>query len=248
MASNLFDDTPIRMRRCRSAECPADSGHGLDGSDGFRGGAPATPLSANGKESQHTREIRVLISHCDPVISAGLQAVLYKRCDVRVVASGLDNDPGHRPIADVVIADHESGMRVIESERELRGRVVILTHNDSEVSICHALERGAGGYLLLGCSLETLVEGIKSVYRGGVALGPVVARRIAENMKQQPLTAREQDVLQQLLTGASNKKIATELALKLGTVKQHVKSILEKLHATSRTEAVAIAHRRGLLP
>ena len=126
------------------------------------------------------------------------------------------------------------------------GRVVILTHSDGEAQICRALEHGARGYLLLGCGPEDLVKCIRSVYEGGVALEPLVARRIAENMKQEPLTAREKGVLRQLMLGLSNKKIADEFNLAEGTVKTHVKSILAKLHARSRTEAIAIAHRRGL--
>jgi DNA-binding NarL/FixJ family response regulator len=66
-------------------------------------------------------------------------------------------------------------------------------------------------------------------------------------MKQEPLTARELGVLIQPMLGLSNKKIADEFNLAEGTVKTHVKSILAKLHARSRTEAIAIAHRRGLL-
>jgi len=75
-----------------------------------------------------------------------------------------------------------------------------------------------------------------------------VARRIAENMTQQALTAREETVLRQLMLGLSNKRIAVQFTLTEGTVKAHVKSILAKLNAASRTEAIAIAHRRGLLP
>ena len=85
------------------------------------------------------------------------------------------------------------------------------------------------------------------MYEGGVALEPLVARRIAESMKQEPLTAREEGVLRQLMLGLSNKKIAVKFDLAEGTVKTHVKSILAKLHAGSRMEAIAIAHRRGLL-
>jgi DNA-binding NarL/FixJ family response regulator len=155
---------------------------------------------------------------------------------------------GESADADVVIADYESGLRLSETGRESSGRVVILTHSDGEAEICRALERGARGYLLLGCSPEDLVAGIRSVYQGGVAFGPLVARRIAENMSQQALTAREESVLRQLMLGLSNKRIAVKFTLTEGTVKTHVKSILAKLNAASRTEAIAIARRRGLLP
>lgn len=199
------------------------------------------------------REIRVLISHSDPLISAGLKAVLHKRRDLKVVFTQFGNEFAREiaeksPEADVVIADYESGLRLSETGLESSGRVLILTHNDGEAEICRALERGARGYLLLGCSPEDLVAGIRSVYQGGVAFGPLVARRIAENMSQRALTARQESVLRQLMLGMSNKRIAVKFALTEGTVKTHVKSILAKLKAASRTEAIAIAHRRGLLP
>jgi DNA-binding CsgD family transcriptional regulator len=100
---------------------------------------------------------------------------------------------------------------------------------------------------LLGCSLQDLFEGLRAVGGGGMALGPVVASRVAEWMKQQALTPREEEILGQMMLGRSNKRIATELSVAVGTVKTHVKSILDKLDAASRTEAVAIAQRRGIL-
>jgi DNA-binding NarL/FixJ family response regulator len=153
----------------------------------------------------------------------------------------------HLPAPDVVVADYDSGLRLIASIDAYRDRVVILTHTDTEARVCHALEQGARGYLLLGCSLKDLMEGLRSVHVGGIALGPLVASRIADRMKQEALTRREGDILRQLMLGLCNKSIAANLALAVGTVKAHVKSILRKLEARSRTEAVAIAQRRGIL-
>jgi DNA-binding NarL/FixJ family response regulator len=186
--------------------------------------------------------IRVLIAHGDPLISAGLAATLDRLRDFEAVTGAA------RPAAaDVVIADYESGLRLIASGGPLGRRVMILTHSDSEAKICHALEQGARGYLLLGCSLQDVVDGLRSVYIGGIALGPLVASRIADRMKQQALTRREGDILRHMMMGMSNKAIASKLTLAVGTVKTHVKSILEKLDATSRTQAVSIAQRRGIL-
>jgi DNA-binding NarL/FixJ family response regulator len=91
------------------------------------------------------------------------------------------------------------------------------------------------------------MDALRSVHVGGIALGPLVASRIADRMKQEALTRREGEILRQLVLGQSNKTIAAKLALSVGTVKTHVKSILRKLDATSRTEAAAIAQRRGIL-
>ena len=186
--------------------------------------------------------IRVLIAHGDPLISAGLAATLSRLRDFETITGS-----GPQPGADVVIADYESGLRLIACAGALGRRVMILTHSDSEAKICHALEQGARGYLLLGCSLQDLVDGLRSVYIGGIALGPLVASRIADRMKQQALTPREADILRYMMLGMSNKAIASKLTLAVGTVKTHVKSVLEKLDAKSRTQAVSIAQRRGIL-
>ena len=217
----------------------------------YRNSPKETSTCLNGHEVPRFADIGVLIFHSDPFIAAGLEAVLRKRRDLKILIPrpGADVARGDEESAkaDVVIADYESGLRLIETARESGRRVLILTHSDGEDQICRALQRGARGYLLLGCSPEELVEGIRSVYEGGVALGPLVACRIAENMKRQALTAREKGVLRQLMLGLSNKRIAEKFNLREGTIKTHVKSILGKLNATSRTEAIAIAHRSGLL-
>jgi DNA-binding CsgD family transcriptional regulator len=124
---------------------------------------------------------------------------------------------------------------------------MILTHSASEAMIFHALEQGARGYLLFGCSLEDVIDGLRSVHGGGVALGPLVVSRMADWIKQQALTLREEDILRQMMLGLSNKVIARKLTLAVGTVKTHVKAILYKLDARSRTEATVIAQRRGIL-
>jgi DNA-binding NarL/FixJ family response regulator len=198
-------------------------------------------------------KIKVHIAHSDPLIAAGLAATLKRQPDFTLVSDRPDctvaHSEGHAPAGDVVVADYDTGLRLANSRSWRRERVLILilTHNDSEARICHALEQGARGYLLLGCSLKDLLAGLRSVHAGHIALGPLVASRIAERMKQQALTRREGDILRQMMLGLSNKKIALELMMAVGTVKTHVKSILRKLEATSRTEAVAIAQRRGIL-
>jgi DNA-binding NarL/FixJ family response regulator len=186
--------------------------------------------------------IRVLIAHGDPLIAAGLAATLGRLRDFEAVTGGV-----RQPAADVVIADYDAGLQLIAAGAASARRVVILTHSDSEAKICHALEQGARGYLLFGCSLQELVDGLHSVHMGGIALGPLAASRVADRMKQQALTRREADILRYMMLGLSNKAIATKLTLAVGTVKTHVKAVLEKLDASSRTQAVSIAQRRGIL-
>jgi DNA-binding NarL/FixJ family response regulator len=195
--------------------------------------------------------IAVLIAHNDPLIAAGLTALLRKRHDFEVIVCGRaltsNATVRHPRPAHVVIADYDSGLRLLESAGAGTPQVMILTHSDSEAKICRALEQGARGYLLLGCSLNELITALRSVNAGGLALGPLVASRMAEWMKQQALTRREEDILRQVMLGLSNKGIARKLTVAVGTVKTHVKAILRKLDATSRTGAVAVAQRRGIL-
>lgn len=186
--------------------------------------------------------IRVLIAHDDPLISAGLVATIGSKPDFEVIVSPL-----HDTAPDAVIADYATAIRLIAAAGPLGRRVIVLTHSDSEAKICYALEHGARGYILMGCSLQDVCDGLRAVYMGSIALGPTVASRMAERMKQRALTDREAEILRYLMLGLSNKAIASKLASCVGTVKSHVKSILRKLDASSRTEAVSIAQRRGIL-
>jgi DNA-binding NarL/FixJ family response regulator len=200
----------------------------------------------------HSTKIRVLIAHGDPLVAAGLAVTLQKQTDfeavvIRLASPGARRTASDLPAADVVVADYDSGLRLLASRRADRHRILILTQSDGEAKICNALERGARGYLLLGCSLRDLFDGLRSVRAGGLAIGPLVAGRVAEWMTHRALTPREGDILRQLMLGRSNKHIAIALNVAIGTVKTHVKSILDKLDATSRTQAAAIAQRRGIV-
>jgi DNA-binding NarL/FixJ family response regulator len=194
--------------------------------------------------------IKVLIEHRDPFIAAGLVSLLRQQRDFEIVAGSrilIAKATGPlSPSAHVAVADYDSGLRLLESADAGSPRVLILTHHESAAKIRRVLERGVHGYLLLGCSLQELISALRSLSVGAVALGPLVVGRMVDWMKQQALTSREEDILRQVMLGLSNKGIARKLSLAVGTVKTHVKSILRKLDATSRTEAVAIAQRRGI--
>jgi DNA-binding NarL/FixJ family response regulator len=165
--------------------------------------------------------------------------LLGKRSDfeVSVCSHTLALNPlaDRLPPAHAVVADYDSGLRLLESARAGTPPVIILTHSDSKAQIRCALEQGVRGYFLLGCSIKELVDALRSVNADGLALGPLFINRIAEWMKRQALTPREEDILRQVMLGLSNKGIAKKLTLAVGRVKTHVKAILRKLNATSRT-------------
>lgn len=226
------------------ATTPADSGFSNRSEEGavrylFGNSATVTP----------SPQLSVMVIYADRVIAAGLAAVLQENPAFQNIPAPQPDDllcgP---PPADVILSDYETALRLAASAPQWARNLVIFTTYDSEARICRALESGVRGYLLYGVGLPELFEGIRSVQKGGVALSPLVATRITNRIKGNALTAREKAVLEQLMLGLSNKGIARRLDLSVGTVKTHVKSILAKLDAESRTAAVMTAHRSGLLP
>ncbi|MCW5625704.1 MAG: response regulator transcription factor [Burkholderiales bacterium] len=202
-----------------------------------------------------TETIDVLVMHENPLVAAGVVATLGARpqFDVRLHDSRTA-PPGQEYRPDVVIADYHAGLDLIgRAGRERLGgrahmpRVLIVTTLDREWEIRSALEHGVHGYLLMNCALDELIEGVQTLSLGSRYLCVAVARRIAESVGHEALTNREIDVLRLVATGLCNKSIATQLDIAVGTVKAHVKSILEKLNASTRTQAAAVAARRGLI-
>jgi DNA-binding NarL/FixJ family response regulator len=132
-------------------------------------------------------------------------------------------------------------------------RVIILTAYDSDERIVSAVAAGAKGYLLKGAPREEIFTAVREVYAGGSLLQPVVVSKLMRHLSSeaaQPaavndLTPREMDVLRLMTQGKSNRQIAAELVITERTTKFHVSSILAKLEAVNRTEAVKIAAQRG---
>jgi DNA-binding NarL/FixJ family response regulator len=110
-----------------------------------------------------------------------------------------------------------------------------------------AMEHGVHGYLLLSSPVDELVAGVRTLLAGSRYICIPVARRMADSLMRERLTARESDVLQLLARGLCNKSIANRLGIAIGTVKYHVKAIMGKLEASSRTHAASIAAERGLV-
>jgi len=203
--------------------------------------------------------IRVRVAHDDPIAVAGLSTALcrYHDLDVDVLDDRSDAAPGGlrlpgRRSVDVVLADYANGVPLaMQAARESIApgvpKIVILTAIDREWEIRSALARGVRGYLLVGCTLDELADGLRAVHRGARHLSPRAAARLAESISIEPLTAREEQVLRLVVEGLCNKAIGGRLGIAVGTVKSHLKSTFEKLHVRSRTQAVAVVERRGLL-
>jgi DNA-binding NarL/FixJ family response regulator len=144
----------------------------------------------------------------------------------------------------------------------IRPRVIVFTAFDNDERIIAALEAGANGYLLKGAPREDIFNAIRVTMQGGSLLQPVVASKLLRHVGQQPvsnahssyqsasyetLTERELEVLGLLAQGMPNKEIAAHLTISERTAKFHVSSIMGKLGATNRTEAVSLAAHRGLI-
>ncbi|MHA6751204.1 response regulator [Dermacoccus nishinomiyaensis] len=206
----------------------------------------------------------VILTDDHPVVRAGLRALLdASGIDVLDEAGSgeealrvLDRlaEQGVRP--DVVLMDLQMGPGLdgVAATRAIRARddaprVLILTTYDTDVDIVRGVEAGASGYLLKDAPPADLVEAVHRASRGETVLAPAVAARLVNRLSSPAptLTARELDVLDAVAGGATNKEIAKHLFVSEATVKTHLVHINEKLGATSRTEAVALARRAGLL-
>jgi DNA-binding NarL/FixJ family response regulator len=194
--------------------------------------------------------LRALARHNEPLLAVGINATLMAAPGIEVVTA---TDIFSFPDADVVICDYDSGMAWAHHHR-LRASaarhvpgVVVISWHDSESDVCAALQSGIGGYLLGNCGSNELVDAVRAVGRGSPYLCEAAAALVAKSLTRTPLTMRESEILRLLASGMSNKLIASELNIALGTVKAHAKAILDKLGARSRTQATVIAAGRGLL-
>jgi DNA-binding NarL/FixJ family response regulator len=207
---------------------------------------------------QNAARIKVLVAHGLPVISAGLAATLSKEAAFDV----LDDAGGHGGLepplperCDVIVTDRHRAPDWLERARGparmstgTLPRILIVDDSDGEAQVRAALNAGVHGYLLTDCGLRELVEGVGLLGRGGRYLCATVASRMADSLTRASLTRRETDVLAQMVKGHSNKVIARELGIAVGTVKAHSKAVFEKLGVRTRSQAVALANQRGLVP
>ena len=206
--------------------------------------------------------IRVVVVDDHPIVRQGLVTVLGDEPDFMVTGAAGSAEEALPLIArehpDVVLLDLElpglDGVAAVPRIAEVSPgtRVIVFTAYDTDERVFGALRAGAKGYLLKGASTEELARAIHEVHAGGSHLEPRVAARVLAEMNAprrhtSELSERETAVLRLVATGLSNKEIGRSLAISERTVRFHITSILNKLGAATRAQAVALATQRGLL-
>ncbi|MBE9160583.1 response regulator transcription factor [Nodosilinea sp. LEGE 06152] len=214
------------------------------------------PSENPGQGQRSQTPIRVLIADDHPALREGLSALLERQTDLQVVAMAADGQAAvaqvrtHQP--DVILMDLR--MPCLEGADAVamicnewpEARIIILTTYDGDEDIYRALRAGAKGYLLKDAPCEELFTAIRQVHGGQKYIMSQVAQKLTDRFQSSELTDRELEVLQLLVQGNTNRDISEALCVAEGTVKFHIRNILDKLGAGDRTQAVTIALKRGL--
>ncbi|MGC9952474.1 MAG: response regulator transcription factor [Bryobacteraceae bacterium] len=192
-----------------------------------------------------------------PLLREGIATVINSQADMLLVSQAASGNEAiqryreHQP--DVTLMDLRlPDLRGIDALRAIRvefrdARIIMLTTFEGDVEIQRALQAGARGYLLKNMPPSDLVEAIRQVHAGKKRVPAQVAAHLAEHMSDEDLTAREIEVLRHLGDGNRNRDIGERLFISEETVKVHIKHIMDKLGAKDRTQAIAIAVRRGII-
>lgn len=191
------------------------------------------------------------------LLRTGVANIIDQEPDLHVVAeasNGLEAVAAYeRHHPDVVVLDLRmpimDGVEAVRRirERDPRARVIVLTTYDTDDEISSALKAGAKAYVLKDISAHHLIGCIRDVLAGKTYLAPSAAAKLAEGVTRVQLTPREMSTLRLTADGKSNKEIASELSISERTVKTHLGHLFEKLGVTSRTEAIKVATKRGLV-
>ena len=202
-------------------------------------------------------KIRILVADDHFVVRIGLVALVNTEPDLEVVGEAVDGAQAvaafekHKP--DLVLMDLRMPVKDgVRATAEIKAkypnaRVLMLTTFDGDTDIHRAIEAGAQGYVLKNTTGDKLIPALRAVAAGQKWIPKEIATRLASRNLFEDLTPRELQVLEQMAKGLANKEIAEVLKITAHTVKDHLKSILGKLHVADRTEAVTVALQRGII-
>jgi len=201
--------------------------------------------------------IRILCVDDHPLLRQGIASIIGNQSDMVLVAEassgmeGIRNFREHRPdvtLMDLRLPDMSGIDSMIAIRHEfIEARIVMVTTFKQDVEIQRAMKAGAYGYVLKSMPAQDLVETIRQVHAGRKCVTAEVAADVAKHVSDEALTERELDVLYHIADGNRNRDIAKRLLISEGTVKVHIRHIMEKLGASDRTQALTIAVRRGII-
>ncbi len=209
-------------------------------------------------------DIRILLCEDQTLVRDGLRTILGLQPGLAVVGEAADGEEAVRRARDlrpdIALMDVQMPRRNgVEATALITAacpgtRVIVLTTFDNDDYVFDAVKAGAMGYLLKDVPARELVDIIRRVHAGESFIQPRVASKLllefgrrARPAQADELTGREREVLALLAAGSSNREIGAKLYLAESTVKNHVSTILGKLHAANRTHAVTLAREQGLL-
>jgi DNA-binding NarL/FixJ family response regulator len=209
--------------------------------------------------------IKILIADDHPVVREGLNAMLSREADFKVVGEAKDGVEAVNKVReltpDVVLMDlRMPEIDGVEAMRQIRPtnpevKFIILTTYSDDDYIFSGIEAGARAYLLKDAPREELFKAIRAVYRGESLIQPVVASKLLDRFSElsrrtpsgEELSERELEVLCLVAKGSANKEISAELKIAQSTVKTHITNIFQKLGVNDRTEAVTQAIKKGII-
>ena len=201
--------------------------------------------------------IRVMIVDDHAILRMGLASLLGTKRDLEVVGDAASGEEALRKIArlrpDVILMDlMMPGMDGVETTRRVlasfpNARILILTTFGTADGITHALEAGAAGAVMKNVDFPELVAAIRKTAAGEQVVSDEISRIIRSEPTLQPLSPRQREILDSIVRGLSNTDIAKQLDISVDMVKEHAQTLFQKIGASNRVEAVAIALRRHLL-
>lgn len=204
--------------------------------------------------------IRILIADDHPVVRTGLRGMLAGEPAFAVVGEAADGAEavllaGRLQPAVVLMDLRMPALDGVAATARIRGelptvQVLILTTYDSDADIVRAIEAGATGYLLKDAPRDELFRAVRAAARGESVLSPAVATRLVTRVREpasEPLSPREQQVLELVAQGVTNREAARRLFVSEATVKTHLLHVFAKLGVADRAAAVAVGYERGVL-
>jgi NarL family two-component system response regulator LiaR len=208
--------------------------------------------------------IRILIADDHAVVREGLRALIDTEPGMELAGEATDGveavDRARSLQPDVILLDllmpRKGGLEAIGEIKEDNpdARILVLTSFDEDEKVFHAIKSGALGYLLKDASPQELLRAIREVHHGEPSMQPPIAHKVMRELQrtsnlpptEEPLTAREVEILKWVAQGLSNQEIADKLVISERTVRTHVSNILSKLYLANRTQAALYALREGI--